>query len=224
MKMHSFSSFILVSSLCACVSVNCFLLPTVLLPHGLLPSKKRGASPTCSVGAAGGDLRPPTDIFIFGLGYTGLAVARAAKQEWGDVCRIAGTCRSQHKANALRKIGIEAFPFDIDGDYEPLKGRALEILQRRYSICRPWESTCSAGAATTQLTAQKSLQHTYPQHHAADCRLQPRPRARVSPVFSMLSMSTQKPKHSCMCSHITAFMHVLAYHCIHACARISLSL
>jgi hypothetical protein len=40
-----------------------------------------------------------------------------------------------------------------------------------------------------RLTAQKSLQHTYPQHHATDCRLQPRPRARVSPVFSMLSMS-----------------------------------
>ena len=138
MKIHSFSSFILVSSLCACVSVNGFLLPP-----GLLPSKKRGASPTSSVGAAGGDLgchvgAPPTDIFIFGLGYTGLAVARAAKQEWGDGCRIAGTCRSQHKADALRKIGIEAFPFDIDGDYEPLKGRAFEILQRRYSICRPW--------------------------------------------------------------------------------------
>jgi len=28
-------------------------------------------------------------------------------------------------------MGIEAFPFDIDGEYEPLKGRALETLHRR---------------------------------------------------------------------------------------------
>ena len=70
------------------------------------------------------------DIFIFGVGYTGLAVARAARQRWGNACRVAGTCRSQQKADALNKLGIEAFPFDIDGEYQPLSGQALATLQR----------------------------------------------------------------------------------------------
>ena len=85
---------------------------------------------------------------------------RAAKARWGDACHLAGTCRTQEKvrapnartagkawkahtvyvcmclicaaqADALKKLGIEAFPFDIDGDYQPLKGRALETLLRR---------------------------------------------------------------------------------------------
>jgi hypothetical protein len=42
------------------------------------------------------------------------------------MCRI---CAAQ--ADALKTLGIEAFPFDIDGDYQPLKGRALETLLRR---------------------------------------------------------------------------------------------
>ena len=85
---------------------------------------------------------------------------RAAKARWGDACHLAGTCRTQEKvrapnartagkawrahtvyvcmclicaaqADALKKLGIEAFPFDIDGEYLPLKGRALETLLRR---------------------------------------------------------------------------------------------
>jgi hypothetical protein len=35
------------------------------------------------------------------------------------------------QADALQKLGIEAFPFDIDGDYLPLKGPARETLLRR---------------------------------------------------------------------------------------------
>ena len=35
------------------------------------------------------------------------------------------------QADALKRLGIEAFPFDIDGDYQPLKGPARETLLRR---------------------------------------------------------------------------------------------
>ena len=41
------------------------------------------------------------------------------------------------QADALHDAGIQAFPFDIDGNYEPLKGEALEALSRR---CIPAES------------------------------------------------------------------------------------
>lgn len=120
-------------SLCGHGAVDSFLLP----PRALPPSRAARAAiadgdgpPGIFVAAVASGDGPP-GIFIFGLGYTGLAVARAAKQQWGDACRVAGTCRTQYKADALQKIGIEAFPFDIDGAYEPLKGRALDTM-----LCR----------------------------------------------------------------------------------------
>jgi nucleoside-diphosphate-sugar epimerase len=48
-------------------------------------------------------------VFVFGLGYTGLAFARTMRDgaEW-----IGGTVRSPGKAAALRDEGIDAFDFD----------------------------------------------------------------------------------------------------------------
>jgi nucleoside-diphosphate-sugar epimerase len=48
-------------------------------------------------------------LFIFGLGYSGLQIARLARAAgW----QIAGTCTSQEKASALRDGGITAHRFD----------------------------------------------------------------------------------------------------------------
>ena len=48
-------------------------------------------------------------LFIFGLGYSGLEIARLAKaQGW----IVAGTCRSAEKAAGLQASGIEAYMFD----------------------------------------------------------------------------------------------------------------
>src|SRR5260370_32595188 len=48
-------------------------------------------------------------LFIFGLGYSGLEIARLAKAAgW----RVAGTCTSAQKAAELRADGIEAHCFD----------------------------------------------------------------------------------------------------------------
>ncbi|AFL72193.1 SDR family oxidoreductase [Thiocystis violascens] len=48
-------------------------------------------------------------LFCFGLGYTGVRLARTAiTRGW----RVAGTCRSAEKARALRMLGIRAIPFD----------------------------------------------------------------------------------------------------------------
>jgi nucleoside-diphosphate-sugar epimerase len=48
-------------------------------------------------------------IFIFGLGYSGLEIARLAKAAgWS----VAGTCTSEQKTGELRADGIEAYCFD----------------------------------------------------------------------------------------------------------------
>ncbi len=48
-------------------------------------------------------------LFIFGLGYSGLEIARLAKaQGWA----VAGTCTTQEKARRLREVAIEAHVFD----------------------------------------------------------------------------------------------------------------
>ena len=48
-------------------------------------------------------------LFIFGLGYSGLEIARAARAAgWG----VAGTCRTAEKAARLAAGGIEAMVFD----------------------------------------------------------------------------------------------------------------
>ena len=43
------------------------------------------------------------NLFIFGVGYAGLALAVAAHQRWGDEgYTISGTCRTSDKAEGLR--------------------------------------------------------------------------------------------------------------------------
>lgn len=55
-------------------------------------------------------------MFVFGLGYSALALARALRAEgW----RIAGTCRKPDKADALRGEGIDAYVFDGAGPLDP---------------------------------------------------------------------------------------------------------
>jgi nucleoside-diphosphate-sugar epimerase len=50
-----------------------------------------------------------TRLFVFGLGYTGLAFARSMR---GGAASIGGTVRSAEKAAELRAEGIEAIVFD----------------------------------------------------------------------------------------------------------------
>jgi nucleoside-diphosphate-sugar epimerase len=67
-------------------------------------------------------------LFIFGLGYTALALARPLLAEgW----RVAGTCRSEDKRAALAAEGIEAHLFDRDRplcDAAALLGGASHLL------------------------------------------------------------------------------------------------
>jgi hypothetical protein len=55
----------------------------------------------------------PSHVFIFGLGYTGLALVSSIKRVFPD-CVISGTCRSLDKAENLKKFGIQPFIFDPD--------------------------------------------------------------------------------------------------------------
>jgi nucleoside-diphosphate-sugar epimerase len=59
-------------------------------------------------------------LFIFGLGYSGLEIARLAKAAgWS----VAGTCTSEQKAEGLRAQGIEAYRFD---GAAPLPAKAMD--------------------------------------------------------------------------------------------------
>ena len=55
----------------------------------------------------------PSHVFIFGLGYSGLALVSSLKRAFPD-CVISGTCRSLDKADNLKKFGIQPFIFDPD--------------------------------------------------------------------------------------------------------------
>ena len=55
----------------------------------------------------------PSHVFIFGLGYTGLALVSSIKNKFPQ-CVISGTCRSVDKAVNLKKFGIQPFIFDPD--------------------------------------------------------------------------------------------------------------
>jgi nucleoside-diphosphate-sugar epimerase len=61
-------------------------------------------------------------LFCFGLGYTGLTLARSLK---ADGWTVAGTCRDAKGRDALAEAGIEAFLFDGDGPMADA-GTALE--------------------------------------------------------------------------------------------------
>ena len=72
-------------------------------------------------------------VFIWGLGYTGIGIANVLlhlpKMELGEPgCVVSGTCRSQEKAESLRKLGIDAHVFDVDSDDLSLSGNAKEAL------------------------------------------------------------------------------------------------
>lgn len=55
----------------------------------------------------------PSHVFIFGLGYSGLALVSSLRRDFPD-CVISGTCRSLDKAENLKKFGIQPFIFDPD--------------------------------------------------------------------------------------------------------------
>ncbi len=66
----------------------------------------------------------PGRFFCFGLGYTGLALTRALS---GQGWHVAGTCRDQETATALRRENIQAMLFTDDTVTEAL-AQATHIL------------------------------------------------------------------------------------------------
>jgi nucleoside-diphosphate-sugar epimerase len=68
-------------------------------------------------------------LFCFGLGYTGLRLARSAQtQGW----RVAGTCRDASKAAALSAEGIDTYVFDSD---KPLADPAAALAGTTHLLC-----------------------------------------------------------------------------------------
>jgi hypothetical protein len=66
-------------------------------------------------------------VFIFGLGYTGLAIAQSIRDQFPD-CSVCGTCRTLEKAKTLRHLGLDACVFNPDDSYEGLDSSGIEAL------------------------------------------------------------------------------------------------
>lgn len=89
-----------------CHTSLCFHLTLAYSPALRLPSV-RGRALYASPGAEGGVGR----VFIFGLGYTGLDLAKQlAHRGW----QVSGTVSSQEKARRVAQgtSGLQVFPFD----------------------------------------------------------------------------------------------------------------
>eukprot|EP00961_Rhodomonas_salina_P031111 418825-Rhodomonas_salina.3 len=66
-------------------------------------------------------------LFIFGLGYTGTALARAARESMGGAVAVSGTYRSRRPD--LDNLEIAAFHFDSSQDGEALSDVGWETLR-----------------------------------------------------------------------------------------------
>ena len=69
--------------------------------------------------------------FIFGMGYTSLALANSLrKRRW----EVAGMCRSEEKRGALEAWGFRAHRFNPDNDGEDLRAEAIRELHEATHI------------------------------------------------------------------------------------------
>jgi nucleoside-diphosphate-sugar epimerase len=75
-------------------------------------------------------------MFIFGVGYTGLALARSLVD---DGWQVAGTCRDADGCAALERAGVRAFVFDRDHPLEDAAG-ALGVATHLLSSVPPDEA------------------------------------------------------------------------------------
>ncbi|KAG0621262.1 hypothetical protein M758_3G006000 [Ceratodon purpureus] len=79
----------------------------------------------------GGSDGVPSSVFIFGMGYTSLALANSLRKRGWEV---AGTCRSEEKRIALESRGFQAHRFNPDNDAECLREEAIQDLHRSTHI------------------------------------------------------------------------------------------
>ena len=90
---------------------------TACLVCGLvkIPSSAKSREISASLGTS--DLGPDKPhVFIFGLGYTGLAIASYIKRVY-PACKVSGSCTKEEKVSSLRNLGINAVLFNSDSCY-----------------------------------------------------------------------------------------------------------
>ena len=69
----------------------------------------------------------PSRLFIFGFGYTTLALLRSLRAD-GGVWEVSGACTSKEKAQALREAGVDAHVWHPDDDGQGLTSAGLQAL------------------------------------------------------------------------------------------------
>jgi hypothetical protein len=83
---------------------------------------------------------PPRHVFIFGLGYTDLALASDLLARYpGAACVVSGTCRTDDKVAALAALGIDAHVFDTDeSEAAATTTTARRTARRNTTSDGPW--------------------------------------------------------------------------------------
>lgn len=138
-------------ALSICILVSCVVQRSDSFAHGVLPAGIILASRRCgtcsslsqsmtlgrgqdagagdaAASGSGSSSSSKKRVFIFGVGYMGYGLVRAAQAKWGDGVEFFGTCRSEAKAGALRNANIIPHIFNPDDEYKPLEGVALADL------------------------------------------------------------------------------------------------
>ncbi len=71
------------------------------------------------------------DLFIFGVGFSGIEIAKAASTQ---SAKVAGTTRKKDKVERLGSIGVEPFLFDGTGDLDLIQKRLKTVTHLIISI------------------------------------------------------------------------------------------
>lgn len=102
-----------------------------------------------AVNKAAGD-----DVFIFGLGYCGVALAaELSRQHW----HVSGTCRDQEACSSFREEHIDAHVFDADNDI-PLSVDAQRALESASYVITTVPPNGDADQDPVLLAAECALQ------------------------------------------------------------------
>lgn len=105
-------------------------------------------------------------VFIFGIGYTGRFLIDEILQKYPH-CHISGTCRSVEKADQLQKLGIEAFPFDMDNDVL-LSRLGLQSLKNANAVLSTIPTTNARINAEKDVTKETCVSECSSTHNIKD--------------------------------------------------------
>lgn len=89
-------------------------MSVVVMAAGGEGTEEAGVAARASV-SSGSEGDGPKRLFIFGVGYTGFGLVRAAQARWGDGVRLYGTCRTPGETSPALKRKVSP----VDATIQP---------------------------------------------------------------------------------------------------------